>query len=650
MRKERVVMKKISAILASIAMAVLFWYLAGEVFILKDNKNSFSKLQCVSYAPFSKDQSPFSFAEGMVVSEDLVRNDLALLSKYTTCIRTYSTLGLEMIPRIARENGLKMYMGAWVSSDKVLTQKEINMLIKLASENQDIVKAVIVGNEVLLRGDATETLLVGYIKQVKEALPNTQVTYADVWEFWVKHPRIKEVTDFVTVHILPYWEDDPTNIKQSIGHLADVRGEVEAILKDKNILIGETGWPSEGRMREDALPSKINQAIFVREFVKLAEREGWNYNIIEAFDQPWKRVSEGAVGGFWGLFDKDRADKNVFSGDISNFPNYKPLALGSIALILLFSLLFKNRDINTKEILLFSGANTLFSLLFVLQIEQYIVTVRNMWELAWALLVVSTHLLIYYFLLSYVAYGKKPQIVSFGNILAQKIKGSDASLMILFYLSFIFVLISNIALAFDGRYRNFEIYIFITSVISYLWLYRGQFENMAFGRFEKASFVILSLTSVVIFINETYLNAFSNVWIAISLGFAYILFKGTKESSYRELKSFMLYTALFLALFSYAKYGFLANSNFIAECGSSINSSLCKARESFALFLYLGKLGITAIIVAAVAFFVNYRSLSLLSLLISIGAIVMNNTFLGAIAFVVSMYAVLLSSKSKANI
>lgn len=106
--------------------------------------------------PFSKDQSPFSFADGMVVSEELVRNDLALLSKYTDCIRTYSTLGLEMIPKIARENNLKIYMGAWVSSDKVLTQKELNLLIKLASENQDIVKAVIVGNEVLLRGDATE--------------------------------------------------------------------------------------------------------------------------------------------------------------------------------------------------------------------------------------------------------------------------------------------------------------------------------------------------------------------------------------------------------------------------------------------------------------------------------------------------------------
>lgn len=638
--------KKISVILASIAMVALFWYLAGAVFILKDNKNSFSKLECVSYAPFSKDQSPFSFADGMVVSEDLVRNDLALLSKYTDCIRTYSTVGLEMIPRIARENGLKMYMGAWVSSDKILTQKEITTLIKLAKENQDIVKAVIVGNEVLLRGDATEAVLVNYIKQVKTALPNTQVTYADVWEFWVKHPRIKEVTDFVTIHILPYWEDDPMNINQSIGHLADVRGEVEAVLKDKNILIGETGWPSEGRAREDAIPSKINQAVFVREFVKLAQKEGWSYNIIEAFDQPWKRVSEGAVGGFWGLFDKDRVDKKVFDGDVSNFPHYKPLALGSIALVVLFSFLLKNAQIRTREILLFGALNTFFAILFTLQIEQYIVTVRTAVELLWALLVAFVHILIYYFLLANIAYDRKPQILSLKEIFAKKLKGPDSSLMILFYASFVFVTILNISLAFDGRYRNFEIYIFAISIISFLWLYRGAYQNLIFSRFEKASFLILVLTSIAVFINETYLNLFSNIWILISLGFAYILYSGSKKTAYSELKISGLFMAIFLAIFTYLKYGFLINSDFAAECGNSSGSFLCDARAWLALFLYLGKLGIAAVIIAMVSFFVNNKYLTFFALFISVGAVLMNNTSLGAVAFILSIFFTLKNSSN----
>ncbi|MDD2652997.1 MAG: glycosyl hydrolase [Sulfurimonas sp.] len=632
--------KKTAAVFTSVVVVVLFWYLLGEVFVLKDGKNSFDKLECVSYAPFGKNDSPFSLSKGMVVSEDLVRNDLKLLSKYTTCIRTYSTVGLEIVPKIARENSLKMYMGAWVSSDKVMTQKEITTLIKLAKENQDIIKGVIVGNEVLLRGDATEAVLSGYIKQVKEALPNTEVTYADVWEYWVKHPQIKDITDFVTIHILPYWEDDPMNIDQSIGHLADVRGEVTALLKDKKILIGETGWPSEGRAREDAIPSKINQALFVREFVALAQRERWNYNIIEAFDQPWKRVSEGAVGGFWGLFDKDRVDKHVFGGDVSNFVNYKLLALCSVTLILLFSLLFKNTQIRTREIILFGTFNTLFALLFTLQLEQYSVTARTVWEFLWAFLVMSVHALVYYFTLAYIAFDKKVQVVVFREIFTKKIKGPDASLTLLFYAASLLATIITISLAFDGRYRNFEIYAFSISVISFLWLYRGMYREFVFGLFEKVLFVVLAVTTIIVFVNETYLNLFSNLWALIAFGFAYLLFMGSIKVSYGKIKEILFAILVSGVVFAFIKYGYLSNSAFTAECAAAKGFFLCDARAWMAHMLYLGYLGAIALFGAVMAYFTYDRVVSYGALALSVGAIVLLNTTLGAIAFLLSLMIV----------
>lgn len=629
--------KKIVAVFTSIVAVVLFWYLAGEVFILKESKNSFDKLECVSYAPFGKNDSPFSLAKGMVVSEELVRNDLKLLSKYTSCIRTYSTIGLEVVPKIARENGLHMYMGAWVSSDEVMTQKEITTLIKLAKENQDILKGVIVGNEVLLRGDATEAVLAGYIKQVKEALPNTQVTYADVWEYWVKHPQIKDITDFVTIHILPYWEDDPMNIQQAIGHLADVRGEVAALLPNKKILIGETGWPSEGRAREDALPSKINQALFVREFVALAQKEGWNYNIIEAFDQPWKRVSEGAVGGFWGLFDKERVDKNVFAGDVSNFPNYKLLALSSLALVLFFSLLLRNASMGTRGIVLFGTLNTIFALLFVLQLEQYSVTVRTFLEFVWAFVVICIHGFLYYFTLAYIAFDKKVQIVPLGEIFAKKIKGPDASLTLLLHAILLLVTIATISLAFDGRYRNFEIYAFSLSIISFLWLYRGVYGELAFGLFEKVLFVVLAATATMVFVHETYLNLFSNLWVAIVLGYAFLLWSGTKKLSYGKLMGLFFAILLSGAVFAFLKYGYLSNSAFTAECAATKGSFLCDARAWMAHMLYLGYFGVVALFGAMMAYFTHDKIITYGALGLSVGAIVLLNTMLGAIAFLLAL-------------
>ena len=122
-------LKKIIYTFSSFIFVILFFFYFGAVDILKDDSNSFSKLECVSYAPYSKDESPFN--KDYKLSEELVKKDLKLLSKYTNCIRTYSTVGLEIIPSIARENNLKMLIGAWVSSDKISTKKELDTLIKL---------------------------------------------------------------------------------------------------------------------------------------------------------------------------------------------------------------------------------------------------------------------------------------------------------------------------------------------------------------------------------------------------------------------------------------------------------------------------------------------------------------------------------------
>lgn len=627
-------MKKISAILVSGAIAVLFWYLAGAVFVLKGSNDDISKLQCVSYAPFSKDESPLS-SETFIVSKERVREDLALLSKYTDCIRTYSAVGLEDVPSIAREYGMKMLMGAWVSSDRILTQKELNTVIKLARENQDIVKAVIVGNEVLLRGDTTEAKLFGYIKYVKEALPNIQVTYADVWEFWLRHPKIREATDFVTIHILPYWEDEPMNIQRAIKHLANIRMEVESILKDKNILIGETGWPSEGRAREDAHPSKINQALFLREFVKLAEQKQWNYNIIEAFDQPWKRVNEGTVGGFWGIFDKNRVDKNIFEKEVSNFPNYKLLLFCSLLMIFAFSFILKGVKIETKKLSVFSALNLIFAVLFTLQIEQYSVTTISYKELIWVIFVSIAHLLIYYYLLYFIAKEKQSELLG------------KNGLSTLFYLSFLSLLIANTALAFDGRYRNFEVYIFALSAISFLYFYNAKELHVKSEKFEKAAFLIITLSSIAVFLNETYLNIFSNIWVLISLGFAFILYKTSKQVSFLELKNFILYALLSIVIFLLVKYAILRNTNLISECGSDSKMLLCTIREQLGVMIHFNFFGIAALLSTLAALVLNKQLISHAALFLSMGALIMLNSSVGSFIFIISVYLVLKENNHK---
>jgi glucan 1,3-beta-glucosidase len=106
----------------------------------------------------------------------------------------------------------------------------------------------------------------------------------------------------------------------------------------KEILIGETGWPSEGRMREGALPSRTNQARVVSEILGLAKQENFRVNLIEAYDQPWKRQLEGTVGGYWGLIDAaQRAVKYPPGEPISNFPFWKlQMGCGMALSVLIF--------------------------------------------------------------------------------------------------------------------------------------------------------------------------------------------------------------------------------------------------------------------------------------------------------------------------
>ncbi|WP_373682091.1 glycoside hydrolase family 17 protein [Pseudomonas soli] len=320
----------LASLLAFLCLTAL-WYGLGKPVHLPDAASPAHKLQCASYTPFDKDQSPFD--QPFRLRPARMDADLALLSKRFQCIRTYSMTGLEAIPALARKHGLKVMLGAWVNANPVDTDKEVELLIAAANANPDVVSAVIVGNEALLRKEITGERLAGLIDKVKRQV-SVPVTYADVWEFWLQHPQIAPAVDFLTIHLLPYWEDDPRGIDAALAHVAEVRQVFGNRFAPKDILIGETGWPSEGRQRETAEPSRVNEARFIRGFVALAETNGWRYNLIEAFDQPWKRASEGAVGGYWGLYDADRQDKGVLEGPVSNLALWPQWLLASVILML----------------------------------------------------------------------------------------------------------------------------------------------------------------------------------------------------------------------------------------------------------------------------------------------------------------------------
>ena len=255
------------------------------------------------------------------ISAAQIEDDLTRLAKITDCVRTYSIdYGQDQIAGIAARHGLKVMQGLWLSSHPDKNREQIDTAVELANRYPDTIRAVVVGNEVLLRGEMSAEDLAATLRAVK-ARVKVPVTYADVWEFWLRNREVAAAADFITIHILPYWEDFPIAADNAAAHVASIRRRLVDAFPGKEVMIGEVGWPSEGRMREGALPSPANQARVIQDVLALAKRENFRVNVIEAFDEPWKRALEGTVGGHWGLLDDaTRAPKFVWGEAVSNHP------------------------------------------------------------------------------------------------------------------------------------------------------------------------------------------------------------------------------------------------------------------------------------------------------------------------------------------
>jgi len=302
------------AVLLLCACGVLaFWWAKGRPVDLPDARSP--RISCVSYAPFRlPGESPTK--PGAMVTPERIDADLKALSTRFDCVRTYAMAqGLAAVPEIATRHGMKVIMGVWIGRDLVSNESEIKLAIEAAKKYQGTLRGIVVGNEVLLRGEQSEKALAAYIERVRSAT-TVPVTYADVWEFWLAHPALASSVSYITVHILPYWEDDPVPPEQAIEHVGQVYQQVKDTFPGKQVMIGETGWPSAGFPRRKASASLVNEARYIREFLNYAATVDMPYNLIETFDQPWKRELEGTPGGYWGIFTVDDKPKFPMQGPV----------------------------------------------------------------------------------------------------------------------------------------------------------------------------------------------------------------------------------------------------------------------------------------------------------------------------------------------
>ena len=324
------------ALVLVVGASALFWASRDYAVIAPDWDG---QVRGIAYDP----SHLFTLHQMKNVTPERIDRDMAQLSQLTAHVRTYTVAhGMDRVPEIARRYGMTVSLGIWIGPDLEANRAEVDKAIKVALANRRVIDRIFVGNEAILRGDVTPGQLNGYISEVRDALPNRiKVTTAEPWSTWLLNPELGRYVDVIAIHLLPYWEG--ISVHDALVFDQHAMGHVRKEFPDKPIIIGETGWPSEGRTRINAEASLANEAYYVRNFVQLALEKGYDYYLLEGYDQPWKNSNEGAVGAYWGLFDAMGAPKFPFTGMLRTFPEWRTYALGAAILTLLLGLLTLGR-------------------------------------------------------------------------------------------------------------------------------------------------------------------------------------------------------------------------------------------------------------------------------------------------------------------
>ncbi len=296
-------------------------YLAGKLLSLNGQGLNLSAVTGLDFSGKTTDQLKSLFAQalhngvhglcfspytegqraGDALSEAQIRRRMDIIAPYTTWVRAFAcTQGNELIPKVAREKGLKTMAGAWISQDKERNEREIKALVQLAEAG--LVDIAAVGNEVLQRNELSEQDVIQYIQRVRALLPkHIPLGYVDTYFHYLEKPALVDACDVVLINCYPFWEGaDNQHALQYLQHMYALTTQAA---RGKKVIITETGWPSNGQMVQEANPSADNAMKYFINTQHWAKENNIELFYFSSFDESWKFHHEGEVGTQWGLWD-----------------------------------------------------------------------------------------------------------------------------------------------------------------------------------------------------------------------------------------------------------------------------------------------------------------------------------------------------------
>lgn len=261
------------------------------------------KVHGICFSPYVEGQGP-----GTQLEEAQIRERLAFIQPHVRWIRTFScSEGNELIPAIAKENGLGTMVGVWLDDNKEQNEIELANAIEIANAGHADILGV--GNEVLLRGDLAEDELIDYIERARQGVSGVEVGYVDAYFEFEVHPRVTQACDVILANCYPFWEGCPA--EHALLYMKEMYRRAQRAGGGKKVIVSETGWPNLGTAERGAVPSLENAIKYFIDTFQWAEEDGIEVFYFSSFDETWKVDAEGDVGAYWGIWDKDGNPKYV---------------------------------------------------------------------------------------------------------------------------------------------------------------------------------------------------------------------------------------------------------------------------------------------------------------------------------------------------
>ncbi|KAK9452979.1 glycoside hydrolase superfamily [Dipodascopsis uninucleata] len=252
---------------------------------------SFSGSKGISYSPYTDD--------GGCKDASTVASEVSQLSSYAI-IRLYG-IDCDQVSNVlaAIAPGQKLFVGIYDIDDLA---SQVSLLASVANGWDDIY-TVSIGNEPVNSGAKTADEMVSIISNGRSLLQaagySGPVVGVDTFIAVINNPVLCGASDYIAVNCHTFFDG---------GYTADQSGEfvqnqikrVTAACNNDNILITESGWPTQGNSNGLAVPSVPNQDAALKSLRSLVADQLFEFTML---NDMWKSPGQYGIEQYWGIFD-----------------------------------------------------------------------------------------------------------------------------------------------------------------------------------------------------------------------------------------------------------------------------------------------------------------------------------------------------------